>query len=157
MSLRFLDLVKCINSFLTWSNCRPLCVSHAWVSSNAMVLMLVVVLRSGPDVRMALSSTYSVIGESMIFLSFMRGLSSADSAMRLFVLVCTSSIIGDVKYAARIGKAHDPCGMPVSIVQNSSLLPLRHIDALQSCRNECTHLAIGRGICSVRMVLRRCE
>src|SRR5260221_12951580 len=62
-----LDFVKCISSFLTWSICSPLCDSHKWVSSNAMVLIQAVVLRSGPDVRMALSSTYSVIGESIIF------------------------------------------------------------------------------------------
>ena len=43
-------------------------------------------LRSGLDVRMALSSTYSVIGESVIFLSFARGLSSVDSLMCLFIL-----------------------------------------------------------------------
>ena|SRR5258705_13447628 len=88
-----------------------------------MVLMWVVVLRSGPDVRMAPLSTYRVIGESVIFLSLIRGLSSVDSTMYLFVLWNTSSIMDKVKYAARIGKTHDPCGTPVSIGHSSSLLP----------------------------------
>ena len=94
---QFLDFVKCMSSFLTWSICSPLCDSHEWVSSNAIVLIWAVVVRSGPDVRMALSSTYSVIGESVIFLSFVRGLSSMDSSIHLYVLQCTSSIISDVK------------------------------------------------------------
>src|SRR5258708_7791251 len=122
-----------------------------------MVLIWVVVLRSGSDTRMAPSSTYSVIGESVIFLSFIRRLSSVDSSMHLFILLCTSSIMGEVKYAARIGKMHYPCGTLVSICCSLSLLPLRQIDNLQSCRNECTHWAIGSGMCSIWMVLRRCE
>ena len=118
---------------------------------NAMVL------RSGLDVRMAPSSMYSVIGESIIFLSFIRGLSSVDSSMHLFVLFCTSLIMGEVKYAARIGEMHNPCGTLVSICCSLSLLLSRQIDDLQSCRNECTHWVIGSGMCSIQMVLRRCE
>src|SRR6266850_5127825 len=47
----FLDFEKCISSFLTWSVFKPLLVSHAWVSSNAIVMMWAVESSVGPDAR----------------------------------------------------------------------------------------------------------
>src|SRR5258708_4031683 len=64
----FLDFVKCISSFLTWSICSPLCKSHLCVSSNAIVFICVVAIRSGLDVRIAPSSTYSVHQQNMLML-----------------------------------------------------------------------------------------
>ena len=153
----FLVFVKCISSFLTWSICSPLCDSHLCVSSNAIVLICDVVMRSGPDVRIAPLSTYSVIGESVMLFSLARILSSGASAMHSLVLRWTSPIIGAVKYAARIGDMHEPCGTPVCIGRRSSLLPSRQIVVCQSCRKVCTHWTIGSGMCFVRSMSSRCE
>src|SRR5258708_37244651 len=135
----FLDFVKCISSFLTWSICSPLCESHLCVSLNAIVFICVVEIRSGPDTRIAPSSTYSVIGESVMFSSLARELSSGDSSMHFLVLRCTSPIIGEVKYSARIDKTHKHCGTPVCIGQRSSVLPSRQKVIHQYCRKVCTH------------------
>src|SRR5260370_16540519 len=51
----FLDFEKCISSFLTWSVFKPLLVSHAWVSSNAIVTLWPVNSNLGPAITMALS------------------------------------------------------------------------------------------------------
>src|SRR5258708_13989206 len=79
----FLVFVNCISSFLTWSIFSPLCASHLWVSSNAMVIIFAVVSRVGLDARIAPSSTYSVVCES-VALSFLTSLlSSGQSTMRV--------------------------------------------------------------------------
>src|SRR5258708_5476569 len=154
---RFLDFVKCISSFLTWSICSPLCESHLCVSLNAIVFICVVAIRSGPDARIAPSSTYRVIGESVMFSSLARELSSGDSSMCFLVLRCTSPIISEVKYAARIGETHKPCGTPVCIGQSSSLLPSRQMVVHRSCRKVCTHCTIGSGKCCEQSMSSRCE
>src|SRR5260221_6994491 len=154
---RFLDFVKCISSFLTWSICSPLCKSHLCVSLNAIVFICVVEIRSGPDTRIAPSSTYSVIGESVMFSSLARELSSGDSSMHFLVLRCTSPIIGEVTYDASIGEMHKPCGTVVRIGWSSSLLPSRQMVVHQSCRKVCTHCTIGSGKCCEWSVSSRCE
>ena len=50
-----------------------------------------------------------------------------------------------MKYAARIGKTHDPCGTLVSIEWSLSLLPSRQMAAFWSWRNEWTQHVIGSG------------
>ena len=153
----FLVFVKCISLFLTWSVFSPLCASHLWVSSNAMVIIFAVVSRVGPDARITPSSTYSIVCES-VALSFLTSvLSSGQSTMRVVASWCTSPIISEVKYAARIGETHDPCGTPISMGHSSSLLPSRHMEVCQSWRNEYTHCAMGSGIWYEWSVLRRCE
>ena len=154
---QFFVLVKCIRSFFTWSVFRPLLVSHLCVSSNAMVIVWAVVTRVGPEAMIAPSSTYRVVGESVILSSLRRGLSSAEFNNRADVAWCTMPIIGEVKYAAKIGKTHDPCGTPVLIGRSASLLPSRQIAASRSWRKEWTHRAIGSGRWYERSVSRRWE
>ena len=69
--------------------------------------MCAVVSRVGPEARIAPSSMYNVVGESVAFSSFTRVLSSLDVSICLFVLQYTSPITMEVKYTARIGKMHD--------------------------------------------------
>src|SRR5258708_11315456 len=77
--------------------------------------------------------------------------------MHFLVLRCTSPIIGEVKYAARIGEMHKPCGTLVRIGWSSSLLPSRQMVVHQSCRKVCTHCTIGSGKCCEWSVSSRCE
>ncbi len=154
---QFLVFVKCISLFLTWSVFSPLCVSHLCVSLNVIMIICAVISRVGPDVRIALSSTYNVVCKSVALSCLMRGLSSVDFSMHVVATQCTSPIIGKVKYAARMGDTHEPCGTPVSIRQSLSLLPSRHRVACQSWRKECTHLVIGSGMWCEQSVLSRCE
>ena len=154
---RFLVFVKCISSFLSWSIFSPLCASHLWVSLNTMVITFAVVSRVGPDARIAPSSTYSVVCES-VALSFLTSvLSSGQSTMQVVALWCTSPIISEVKYTVRIGETHDPHGTPISMGHSLSLLPSRHMEVCRSWRNECTHCVMGSGIWYEQSVLRRCE
>src|SRR5258708_26189526 len=157
LGFRFFVLVKCISSFFTWSVFRPHLSSHLCVSSNAIVIILAVMSRVGPDAMIAPLSTYSVVGESIILSSLKRGLSSVEFSMHAEVMLCTIPIMGEVKYAAKIGETHDPCGTPVSIGQSSSLLPSRQRVAFQSWRNKCTQCVIGSGIWYEWRVLSRCE
>src|SRR5258708_33137542 len=131
----FFVLVKCISSFFTWSVFRPHLSSHLCVSLNAIVIILAVMSRVGPDAMIAPSSSYSVVGESIILSSLKRGLSSAEFSMHAEVMLCTILIMGEMKYAAKIGETHDPCGTPVSIGQSSSLLPSRQRVAFR-CRQD---------------------
>ncbi len=157
LSIRFLVFVKCMSSFLTWSVLSPLCASHLCVSSNAMVFIFAVTSRVGPEARIAPSSTYSVVCER-VALSFLTSvLSSVQSSIRVIDMWCTSPIIGEVKYAARIGETHDPCGTPISIRCSSSLLPSKHMEVCRSRRNECTHCVMGNGIWYAWSVLMRWE
>ena len=91
--------------------------------------MCAMVSRVGPEARITPSSMYNVVGESVTFSSFTRVLSPLDVSIHLFVLQYTSPIIWEVKYAARIGKMHDPWGTLVSIGQSMSLLPSRQREA----------------------------
>ncbi len=157
LSFWFLDLVKCIRLFFTWSVFSPLCESQVCISLNAVVMVWAVESNVGPNVRMAPSSTYNVIGDSDSFPLARRGLSSGDDSKCVVILCSTSSIIGHVKYVARIGDMHDPCGMPVSIRQSTSLFPSGHKAAWCSFRNEWTHCVMGNGRWSVQRVLIRWE
>ena len=157
LGFQFFILVKCISSFFTWSVFRPHLSSHLCVSLNAIVIILAVMSRVGPDAMIAPSSTYSVVGESIILSSLKRGLSSAEFSMHAEVMLCTILIMGEVKYAAKIGETHDPCGTPVSIGQSSSLLPSRQRVAFRSWRNKCTQRVIGSGIWYEQRVSSRCE
>ena len=145
LGFQFFVFVKCISLFFTWSVFRPLLASHSCVSSNAMVIIWAVVSRIEPDAMIAPSSTYSVISESIILSSLRRGLSSTEFSIWVDVAWCTIPIIGEVKYAARIGETHDPCGTPVSIEQRLSLLPSKQIAAFWSWRNEWTQHVISSG------------
>ena len=111
----------------------------------------------GPDARIALSSTYRVVGDSVMLPSVVRVLSSGVLPMHVLVLWWTSPIMGDVKYAARIRDTHEPFGTPVSINQRSSLLPSRQMATHHPCRKEWIHFVIGSGRQYVQIVLSRCE
>src|SRR5258708_16544480 len=117
LAFQFFVFVKCMSLFFTWSVFRPLLASHLCVSLNAMEIICAVVSREGPDAMIAPLSTYSIVGESVILSSLKRGLSSVDSSMCVEVTWLTVPIIGEVKYAAGIGKTHDPCRTQVSIVR----------------------------------------
>ena len=89
--------MKCISSFFTWSVFSPLCDSQLCVSLNAIVVIHAVASSIGLDVRMAPSSTYKVVGDSVILPSLASGLSSVDSAIREIILWWISPIMGEVK------------------------------------------------------------
>ncbi len=63
---------------------------------------------------------------------------------------------GAVKYAARIGDVHNPCGTPVLTSFSWSHLLSRHIAALHPSRKDFTHLTIGVGMWNFRRVFSRC-
>src|SRR5260370_15557050 len=122
-----------------------------------MVIIFAVASRVGPEARITPSSTYRVVGERVALSSLTSVLSSVQSLICDVATWCTSLIIGEVKYAARIGETHDPCGTPISIGHSSSLLPSRHMEVCQSWRNECTQCVMGSGMWYEWSVLRRCE
>ncbi len=121
-----------------------------------MVTIFAVASRVGPEARIAPSSTYSVVGERVALSSLTSVLSSVHPLIRDVATQCTSPTIGEVKYAARIGETHEPCGTPISIGRSSSLLPSRHMEVCRSWRNECTQRVMGSGMWYERSVL-RCE
>src|SRR5258708_35295802 len=101
-----------------------------------MVIIFSVASRVGPEARITPSSTYSVVGERVALSSLTSVLSSVHSLICDVATWCTSPIIGEVKYTARIGKTHDPCGTPILIGHGSSLLPLRHMEVCWSWRRD---------------------
>ncbi len=104
-----------MSSFLTWSVFSSLCASHLCVSLNAMVIIFAVTSRVGPEARITPLSTYSVVCERVV-LSFLTSvLSSVQSSICVIDMWCTSLIISEVKFAARIGKTHELHGTPISI------------------------------------------
>ena len=86
-------------------------------------------LRLCADVVMEPSSTYRVSGVWVAFPVHMRVLSSGSFSILSFVPFEITSHMGAVKYAARIGDVHEPCGTPVETGLSLSCLPSRHIVA----------------------------
>src|SRR5258708_16271615 len=64
---------------------------------------------------------------------------------------------GAVKYATRIGDAHDPCSTPIWTSFSSSRLPSKHMAALRPCRKDFTHLTTSIGMWNFRSVSSKYE